>query len=164
MFEELLAGLARADVRFVVVGGVAVLMQGYARLTADVDLAIDLSEEHVRRAVDALLSLGLRAALPVDPRDFADEAKRREWIEARNMTVFSMRDPANPLLLVDLFARDPMPFAELWEHADRFTLQGETIRVASIEHLIRMKREAGRPQDAVDIAELEAIARKRSGR
>jgi hypothetical protein len=38
MFEELLADLDRANVRFVVVGGLAVVIQGYARLTADVDL------------------------------------------------------------------------------------------------------------------------------
>lgn len=164
MFEELLADLDRADVRFVVVGGLAVVIQGFARLTADVDLVIDLDAANVRRALDALLARGLRPLLPVTAMDFADEAIRREWVETRNLEVFSMRDPANPLLVVDLFAREPIPFEELWSRADTVTLGGRTIRVASIEDLIRMKRSAGRPQDAVDIQRLEEIARRRHGR
>jgi predicted nucleotidyltransferase len=163
MFEELLASLDESNVRFVVVGGLAVVLQGYARLTADVDLAIDLSSENVLRTVDALTARGLRPLLPVNARDFADEAKRREWIETRNLEVFSMRDESNPLLTVDLFAREPIPFEELWSHADTVLLGGRTIRIASIDHLIRMKRAAARPQDVLDIDQLEAIARRRHG-
>lgn len=147
--------------RFVVVGGLAVVIQGHARLTADVDLVLDLGEENVRRAVDALLARGLRPLQPVDAHDFANETIRREWIEHRNRTVFSFRDENNPLLTVDLFAREPIPFEELWSRADQVVLDDQTIHVASIEDLIHMKRTAGRPQDVVDIAELQAIAKRR---
>jgi predicted nucleotidyltransferase len=163
MFEELLAYLEEAGVRFVVVGGLAVVLQGYVRMTADVDLAIALDSENVLRTVEALTARGLRPLLPVNARDFADEGKRRDWIETRNLEVFSMRDERNPLLTVDLFAREPIPFEELWSQADTVPLGGRPIRVASIEHLIRMKRAAARPQDAVDIDELELIARRRRG-
>ena len=54
MFEELLAYLDAADVRFVVVGGLAVVIHGHARLTVDIDLMLDLETENVRRAIDAL--------------------------------------------------------------------------------------------------------------
>ncbi len=74
-----------------------------------------------------------------------------------------MRDKTNPLLTVDLFAREPMPFEDLWSRVDTVTLAGHSIRVASIEDLIRMKRTAGRPQDAIDIARLQEIARRRHG-
>ncbi len=163
MFEEVLAGLDEANVRFVVVGGLAVVIQGYARLTADVDLVVDLEPANVRRAVDALLARGLRPLLPVNALDFADEATRREWIESRNLEVFSMRDEKNPLLVIDLFAREPIPFDELWSRADRVTLGGRAIPVASIEDLIRMKRGVGRPQDHIDVEHLEEIARRRRG-
>jgi predicted nucleotidyltransferase len=163
MFEELLAYLEQADVRFVVVGGVAVVVQGYARMTADIDLVIDLESTNVRRAVDSLTARGLRPLLPVNPADFADEEKRRDWVENRNVQVFSMRDERNPLITVDLFAREPIPFEELWSRADVVLLGGRSIRVASIEDLIRMKRSAARPQDAIDVERLEQIARKRRG-
>ena len=163
MFEELLAYLDESGVRFVVVGGLAVVIQGYARLTADIDLVIDLEPANVRRAVDALTARGLRPLLPVDASDFANDARRREWIEMRNLEVFSMRDERNPLLTVDLFAREPMPFEELWSRADRVTLAGRTIHVACIDDLIRMKHAAGRAQDIVDIDHLQEIARRRRG-
>ncbi|MFL6246376.1 MAG: hypothetical protein ACJ74H_10155 [Thermoanaerobaculia bacterium] len=50
MLEELLAHLLTSNVRFVVVGGVAVVIHGHARLTVDVDLVLDLDSDNVRRA------------------------------------------------------------------------------------------------------------------
>jgi hypothetical protein len=161
MFEELLAYLDEQDVRFVVVGGLAVVIHGFARLTADIDLVIDLERRNVRRCVDALVQRGLQPMLPVAASDFADEQIRDEWVEHRNMQVFTMRDPRNPMLSVDLFARPPIPFDDLWSHAETITLLERPIRIASIDHLIAMKRAAGRPQDLIDIERLESIARSR---
>lgn len=163
MFEEFLAQLESAAVRFVVVGGLAVVIQGYARLTADIDLVVALDDANIRRAVEVLTARGLRPLFPVNATDFADPEKRRDWIEHRDLDVFSMRDERNPLLTVDLFAREPIPFDELWSRADVVPLGGRPIRVASIEDLIRMKRAAARPHDAVDIEHLETIARRRHG-
>ena len=159
-----LASLDEAGVRFVVVGGLAVVIQGFARLTADVDLVIDLDRENILRTVDTLTARGLRPLLPVSPHDFADAAKRQDWIETRNLQVFSMRDERNPLLTVDLFAEVPIPFEDLFSRADVVTLGGRPIRIASIEDLIRMKQTAGRPQDVVDVERLREIARRRHAR
>src|SRR5688572_26881345 len=163
MFEEFLAHLAAADVRFVVVGGVAVVIHGHARLTVDIDLVLDLDPENVRRAIDSLTARGLRPLLPVNASDFANADIRRQWVENRNLQVFTLRDPNNSLLTVDLFAEEPIPFNELWSRADTVMLGGNPIRVASIEDLVAMKRAAGRPQDLLDIEKLEAIARRNRG-
>jgi predicted nucleotidyltransferase len=160
MFEEFLAHLESANVRFVVVGGVAVVIHGHARLTVDIDLVLDLAPENVRRAMDTLTARGLRPLLPVKAHDFADTAVRRQWVETKKLQVFTMRDPHNPLLTVDLFAEEPMPFDELWSRAEIAMLGGREIRVASIDDLITMKRTAGRPQDVLDIEKLKAIARR----
>jgi predicted nucleotidyltransferase len=163
MFEELLTYLEGAGVRFVVVGGVAVVIHGHARLTADLDLVLDLDPDNVRRTMAALDARGFRPVLPVKAADFADEATRRDWVETRNLQVFSLVDPANPTVTVDLFAREPIPFHELWLRAEVIELRGQPIRIASLQDLIRMKRAASRPQDLTDIRELEALARKRNG-
>jgi hypothetical protein len=79
LFEPLFDALNRADVRYVVVGGVAVVLHGFARLTGDVDLAIDLQPAEARKAVATFGQLGLRPRLPVDLMQFADPSVRTTW-------------------------------------------------------------------------------------
>lgn len=160
-FEPIFDALNRAGVRYVVVGGVAVVLHGHPRLTADLDLAVDLSPAQARKAIDALLGLGLRPRAPVDPAGFADPATRSRWIAERGMRVFSMWDPEDPLRVVDLFVENPIDFEELWSRSENVPLSGTTARVASIPDLIRLKRLAGRPEDALDIEALEAILERR---
>jgi hypothetical protein len=157
LFEPVLAALDEAGVRFVVVGGVAVVLHGHPRMTADLDLVIDLAAEPATRAISALVDLGLQPRLPVDARSFADPDVRRSWTEERGLTVFTMLDPRDPLLEVDLFAEAPLPFDELWQQATVVQLEGQAVRIASVDHLITMKKAAGRPQDLADVAALEAL-------
>lgn len=160
--EGVLRALDHAGVRHVVVGGVAVVLQGHARLTADLDLVIDLEPGSARRAMQAFVSLGLRPRAPVQAKDFADPATRRRWIEEKGMRVFSLWDPQDPLREVDVFVEAPLPFEELWERADRMQLADMIVRVASLDDLIAMKRAAGRPEDLLDIEALRAIQQERS--
>jgi hypothetical protein len=67
------------QVRYLVVGGLAVVAHGYVRFTADVDLLLSVEPDNLRRAVDALSGLGYRARAPVDFNDFVNPAKRHEW-------------------------------------------------------------------------------------
>ena len=157
LFEPVLAALDGAGVRFVVVGGVAVVLHGHPRMTADLGLVIDLAAASAASAIQALLDLGLEPRLTVDPHSFADPEVRRTWVEERGLTVFTMLDPRDALLEVDLFAQPPLPFDELWERATLVQLEGQQVRVACVDDLIAMKRQVGRPQDLADIAALEAL-------
>ncbi len=157
LFEPILAALDGNGVRAVVVGGVATVLHGHARLTADLDLVVDLRADQPSRAIQALTDLGLVPMLPVDALDFADPAIRQRWVATRNLKVFSLYDPADPLRQVDLFAEDPIPFDELWGRAVEVRLASVSVRIASIDDLITMKRSAGRPQDLADIEALEMI-------
>lgn len=154
--EEVLAALSSADVRFVVVGGVAVVLHGHPRLTADLDLVIDLEVGPAHRAMVVLTGLGLVPRLPVPASAFADPATRSRWVAERNLMVFTLTEPGG-MLEVDLFARSPLPFDALWSQA-LTVLVGETeVRIAALDDLIAMKRDAGRPQDLADITALEAL-------
>lgn len=156
-YDDVFRALHHADVRYVIVGGTAVVLQGHARLTVDLDLVVDLSEEQAVAAIRALTGLGLQSRLPVDPQSFADAATRRTWVEQRNLRVFSLFDPKSPRREVDVFATEPVPFDELHADATTFVIAGVPVRVASRRHLIEMKRLAGRPRDLDDIAVLESL-------
>ena len=155
-FIGLFAILAAARIRFVLVGGLALVLHGLDRLTADVDLVIDLSTESARAAVEALTAAGYRALAPVDPIALADPLQRREWQSMRNMQVFSFWDSTNTRPTVDVMLESPVPFEVLWAAASVMNIAGHEVRVASIEHLIRMKAAAGRAQDLIDIERLQA--------
>ena len=163
MFEPVFEALNRPDVRYVVVGGVAVVLHGYARLTADLDVVIDLAAGSARATIDALVGIGLRPTAPVDPAGFADPVTRARWISEKHMRVFSMRDPHDPLRQVDLFVEEPIPFEELWDRSERVELGELAVRVASIPDLITMKELAGRPLDLDDVARLREILEDRGG-
>lgn len=156
--QEIFAALAEADARYVVVGGLAVILHGHLRATRDLDLVIGLEPANCARALGALAKIGLQPRLPVAMQDFADPEKRREWAEQRNMQVFQLWQPGNPLRSVDVFVREPADFAELWDASSVKDLDGVPIRVAGIRHLIAMKQTAARPRDLDDIAALREIA------
>lgn len=156
-FIGLFALLAAARVRFVLVGGLALVLHGLDRLTADVDLVIDLTAESAKAAVEALTAVGYRPLAPVDPMALADLEQRREWQSTRNMQVFSFWDSSNTRPTVDIMLSPEVPFDELWTAAATMIIGGHEVRVASIEHLIRMKTAAGRPQDLADIERLRTI-------
>ena len=56
VFEPIFQILNTARVRYVVVGGLATVLHGYARLTADVDLAVDLAPEEATKMIQALVA------------------------------------------------------------------------------------------------------------
>ena len=161
LYLPLFKALNDADVKYVVVGGVATVLHGYARLTMDVDLMVDLAPEEAIRAMQTLETLGFKPRAPVPAAQFADATKRKEWIEQKGMTVFSFHNPSNPMLTVDVFVHHPIPFTELRSRAERMAIDGVPVYICSIDDLITLKQQAGRPQDLIDIEKLRRIQEKR---
>ncbi len=153
-FIGLFTLLVQARVRFVVAGGLAVVLHGFDRLTADVDIALDLSPENARAAIDALVAAGYRPLAPVNAQDFADARVRDSWHRDRGMMVFSLWDSTNTRPNVDMFVESPIEFESLYRDTILVSIGGISVRIASIQHLIEMKRQAGRPQDIEDIKRL----------
>jgi hypothetical protein len=166
MENELLAiltGLAAEKVRFLVVGGVAVVLHGHPRFTADLDLVLDLDRENATKALQVLAAQGFRPRPPLALASFADPDVRRSWIEEKGLTVFSLWSPAAPGTEVDLFVEEPFDFALAYARADFVVLGGASVPVLSIPDLVALKRRVARPKDISDAEALEEIARMRSG-
>src|SRR3954469_6862834 len=64
LYEDVYAALRTAEVRFVVVGGMAVVLSGHVRATVDLDVVVDLAPDAARRAVMALTDLGFQPRVP----------------------------------------------------------------------------------------------------
>jgi len=157
-FRSLFVTLETGRLRYVVVGGLALVLHGVDRLTADIDLAVDLAPEAAASMITTLLAAGYRPVAPVDARLFADPATRAAWRRERGMQVFSLWDSTGRRPTIDLFTDSVIPFEDLWKDASKIEIaQKLAIRVASIPHLIQLKEIAGRPQDIADIERLRAI-------
>ena len=157
---EIFRALDDAEVRYLVVGGVAVVLHGYPRFTADLDLVVELTASNASAAIAALQTLGYRPRAPVRAEDFADEDIRASWREEKGLTVFSLWSPSCPGTEVDLFVEEPFDFGEAWSRRlDALLDDGTTVHVVGIDDLRALKARVGRPKDVDDIAQLDAIAR-----
>ena len=149
-----------AEVRYLVVGGVAVVLHGYPRFTADLDLVVELTASNASAAIAALQTLGYRPRAPVRAEDFADQDIRASWREDKGLTVFSLWSPSYPGTEVDLFVEEPFDFGAAWSRRlDALLNDGTTVHVVGIDDLRVLKANVGRPKDVDDIAQLDAIAR-----
>lgn len=140
-----------------VAGGIAVNLYGIERATADIDIVLRLDKENISRFVEVAKKLGLKPKLPVKLDDFIDTDKRKEWIEDKGMTVFSLYDSKNPFFLLDIFVEMPFDFAEVYKQRKRIMFEDIVIPVIPIEKLIEMKEKSDRPQDKADIYYLKKI-------
>jgi hypothetical protein len=149
--------LEKASVRYLVVGGVAVVLHGHLRVTADVDLVVGLESENVKTALRALSALGFRPRAPVLLEQFADAAVRRSWVEDKGLVVFSLWNPATPGTEIDIFVEEPFDFDAVYQRAVKAEIEGVHVTVVSIDDLIALKRAAGRDKDQDDVRALLSL-------
>jgi hypothetical protein len=160
--SEIFRTLDGAEVRYLVVGGVAVVLHGHPRFTADLDLVLDLDEANTLAAIAALEGLEYQPRAPVPLHDFAKEQVRRAWVEDKGLTVFSLWSPSHPGTEVDLFVLEPFDFGEAWQRRmDAVLPDGTTVHVVGLDDLRHLKQTAGRPRDLDDLEKLQEIARAR---
>jgi hypothetical protein len=161
--SALIQALNAADVRYLLVGGLAVVAHGYVRFTADVDVVLDLQEDNLRRASTALAGLGYRPRAPVAFEDFLDPAKRAAWVRDKGLTVFSLYSPEHPATEVDLFVEAPFTFDQAYARAVRMELAPDVAATfVGFDDLLALKQRAGRSQDVLDIQQLMALKKDRS--
>lgn len=158
-FLGILNQLHDRHVEFVIVGGVAAALHGGSRVTFDLDVVPSLDEESWQAAVDLLWSLGARPRIP-EPLDRIRNVEQvRRWQREKGMLALNFRTPDGSIE-VDLLVSESDRLEALRERAVKVTVDRRTFFVASIDDLIAMKRQAGRPQDLLDIAQLEDIQKR----
>jgi len=139
------AALNRAKARYLVIGGIACILHGYARATEDIDILIKRTAENAGRVLKALATLGYGVA--------------RAWtateILKRQITIIG-DDPR-----VDIFTVAwSVKYEQAAPRSDTVAVAGVRIPLIGIDDLIATKR-TGRLQDAADIEALEEIRRLR---
>jgi hypothetical protein len=157
--NEILFALSDADVEFIVGGGVAAVLHGVERVTLDVDLALNMEPENVKKFLGVMEELGLKPRVPVPARDLMSAEAVQRMIAEKGAMVFSFVDLDRPLRQVDIFLRSNLAFADLDESAHVVVVEKRSIKIIGIGKLLEIKRAIlpVRDKDLIDIKELEKL-------
>jgi uncharacterized nucleotidyltransferase DUF6036 len=145
---ELLRLLGDHQVRYVVVGGQAVIYYGYPRLTGDIDLFFDSNEENAARLFDALAEFW--------GGDIPGVMKAEEL--THDGLILQFGRPPNR---IDFMNRvDGLGFTEAWETRIELRISDTAVHVPylSLPKLIKNKEVSGRPRDLEDLEYLRRAA------
>ena len=155
MYEELFAKLVKAQVEFVVAGGVSAVLQGAPIATFDVDLCYRRTAANLRKLADALRDLGptLRGAPPDLPFRIDAEALAL----GANYTFRTRFGDLDLLGYVEPFG----DYDELNQRSTTERVGDLDLKVAALDDLIRIKQHLGRPKDRDSLLHLLAIKRVR---
>ncbi len=149
--QRLLQALVDGKVDFVLIGGVAGQLLGSPVVTYDLDVCHARDDGNLERLA-AVLSR-LRAELRGAPSGLPFRPDARTL---RNGDSFTFRTTLGDLDILGTPAGTG-GFDDLATSADRYDIDGLSVRVASLDDLIRMKRAAGRTKDLLALEELGAL-------
>lgn len=143
-FGRILDDLNRAGVRYVLVGGIALIRHGVVRATRDVDAMLAPEQDNVERVRVLIAEWG---------------ATRPDGspVQSDVLTPGRQIHLATPHGDLDLLAElaPPLTFEELLGRADVRRVDGVETPICSLADLVALKRIAGRAQDEVDLRQLE---------
>lgn len=149
-FQEMLLALVNNKVRFMLIGGHAVIYHGYARTTGDMDIWLALGNDNKEKLAKALMEFG---------------------IDDESLSIFHSMDFTKPLN-VFYFGKDPrridfvtlinnVSFEEAYAKAASFTLENISVPVIQYNQLILSKINSDRLKDKADVEELQRINKYR---
>jgi predicted nucleotidyltransferase len=148
-FDELLRRLADAEVRFVLIGGLALNAWGVIRGTKDVDIVADSDSDNLGRIADVAVEAGGQ----VQTRDafissrFSIAALLAEGERVQIDTALGALDVVQGLPGVP-------SYSELRSRAQEVEILGVRLALCSLDDLRAMKRAAGRTRDLADLEDL----------
>jgi predicted nucleotidyltransferase len=149
--ERLLPALSEGGVEFIIVGGVAAIVHGSARLTVDLDIVYRRNPDNIVRLATVLKPFApyLRGAPPGLPFRWDAETIQRGLN-------FTLETSAGPLDVLGEIAGGGT-YETLIPHSRKLSVFGIECYCLGLDRLIQAKRDAGRPKDLEVIAELESL-------
>lgn len=150
-FTRALKTLTKHGVRFVVIGGIGARLRGSTTITNDLDVCYARDDENLARLAAALRELNARLRGVEEDVPFILDA---ESLKKGNHFTFETDIGSLDILGTPAGVEG---FEALYRAGSDMEVRGVSVRVASIDDLIRMKRAAGRPKDRVELEILGAL-------
>jgi predicted nucleotidyltransferase len=159
-YVELFKKLSNNNIRYLICGGLAVNIYGIPRMTADIDILLDFTEENLDRFETTIKLLKYQSMIPLSINTFVSKKERQKAIQEKNLIAYSYFNSQNNYLNLDVLIDVPFAFEELWAMKEERVVDGTVIYIVSVEHLIKLKQYANRKQDIDDVILLSKLLKK----
>ena len=151
----LLKRLVAHGVDFVVIGGIAMVGHGSARITRDLDICYATDAANLEALGRALVEMQAQLRGVEEDVPFVADAR-----SLRRTSILTLDSPDGWIDLLVSPAGAPA-YEQLRARAERVIIDGVAVLIASLDDLEAMKRGSGRPKDRLDLEEIEVIRRLR---
>jgi len=156
-YFEVFEPLFKNNVKYLLVGGLAVGLYGIPRITQDMDIIISMEKENILKLNRILKELRYIPRLPVNPDDLGNKTILNEWITEKNLKVFNFYNKDKEYKRIDILIEHPLDFEKSYQNKITRKVKDIKIYLVSIDDLIKMKQLVGRNQDISDIALLNKV-------
>ncbi len=151
--SAIIEGLINADVKFILVGGLAAVVQGAPVTTIDVDIVHERSSENISKLFTFLKSINAIYRRP----DNKIINPRKKDISGMGHALFSTR--LGPLDVL-AFIEQKKTYEDLFEDTIQIEFRGHIIHVLDIKTLIDLKKNSNEPKDKQRLPVLEETLRQ----
>ena len=151
--SALLEGLIETDIKFILVGGLAAVVQGAPVTTMDVDIVHNQSSENISKLFAFLKSIG---AFYRRPDDIVIEPKEEDFSGMGHALFTTRLGPLDVLAVIE----EGKAYEDLLEHTVKIEFRGHTIRVLNLKMLIELKKTSKDPKDKRRLPVLEETLRQ----
>ena len=155
IYEEILREFQKQKVRSVIVGGIAFNLLGGYRVTLDLDILAEMSNQNLYKLINILKKAGYHVRQPVDPILMADKKTREDWIKNKHMKAFNFYKDAQTYQAVDILIDAPVTYEEAVKDSIKIDIGNLVLPVIAMKKLIKMKKNTGREKDSRDVKELK---------
>ena len=148
-YRDMIECLQHEGVEFMLVGGYAVALHGWPRMTFDIDFWIMANPQNAAAVIRALRAFGA-PLMDLKEEDFHKPGM-----------VFQIG--TEPQRIDILSAISGVAYEDAVSRAVRMEVDGLSLKVIALDDLIANKRASGRPKDIVDAMTLEKMKEKKDG-
>ena len=138
-FREFIGLLSKNNVRYIVIGGYAVVYHCYVRSTNDIDIWIDIQNDNIKKVIKALDEFGF-SSLSIKDTDFSPNQ------------IIQLGYPPNRIDLITTPAG--IDFETCYESKEQVIIDNIAVNIIDLENLIKTKKASGRTRDLADVEEL----------
>lgn len=149
--------LSYGEIRYLICGGLATNLYGVQRMTADIDIILDLNLVNLEAFQKVMEKMNYKPTIPINITELSDHNKLLEYKKEKNLIAYSYFNAKKEFIQVDVITEFPFNFEEMWNRRRIDKDYGFEMYIIELNDLIEMKTRAGRNQDLTDAIYLKKV-------